>query len=61
MLEVVPAKVNQVLDLFGSLPLHKLGNTCKEPRLRIAGANGEWIIWAALDALKEAWQKPLRS
>ena len=61
VLEVVPAKVNQVLDLFGSLPLHKLGNTCKEPRLRIAGANGEWIIWAALDALKEAWQKPLRS
>jgi phosphoribosylformylglycinamidine synthase len=28
--------------------------------LRIAGADGEWIIWASLVQLKEAWQKPLR-
>jgi phosphoribosylformylglycinamidine synthase len=28
--------------------------------LRIAGANGEWIVWAQLADLKEAWQKPLR-
>ena len=34
--------------------------TCKEPRLRIAGANGEWVVWAALKDLKEAWQKPMR-
>ena len=33
---------------------------CKEPRLRIAGANGEWIVWAALKDLKEAWRKPMR-
>ena len=32
----------------------------KEPRLRIAGANGEWLVWAKLAELKEAWQKPLR-
>jgi phosphoribosylformylglycinamidine synthase len=60
VLEVVPDKVNQLLDLFGTLPVKKLGSVCKEPRLRIAGGNGEWIIWAALDSLKEAWQKPLR-
>ncbi|HMF19008.1 MAG TPA: phosphoribosylformylglycinamidine synthase subunit PurL, partial [Gemmataceae bacterium] len=60
VLEVAPDKVGTLLNLFGSAPVHKLGNTCKEPRLRIAGGNGEWIIWAGLDALKEAWQKPLR-
>jgi hypothetical protein len=32
----------------------------KEPRLRIAGRDGSWLIWQALDQLKEAWQSPLR-
>jgi phosphoribosylformylglycinamidine synthase len=27
--------------------------------LRIAGANGEWIVWQTLQQLKDAWQKPL--
>src|SRR5262249_3859726 len=60
VLEVAPVKVSDVLDLFGNLPVQKLGTTCGEPRLRIAGSNGEWIIWAGLDSLKEAWQRPLR-
>ena len=38
----------------------KVGTTVKEPRLRIAGASGEWLIWVKLAELKEAWQKPLR-
>jgi phosphoribosylformylglycinamidine synthase len=60
VLEITTDKVGQVLEHFQSLPVKKLGTICKEPRLRIAGGNGEWIIWAALDDLKEAWQKPLR-
>jgi phosphoribosylformylglycinamidine synthase len=32
----------------------------KEARLRIAGASGEWVVWAELAALKEAWQRPMR-
>jgi phosphoribosylformylglycinamidine synthase len=47
-------------EVFAGLPLVKIGTTVKEPRLRIAGANGEWLIWSKLDELKEAWQKPLR-
>jgi hypothetical protein len=39
----------------------RLGQTVKEPRLRIAGSNGEWVIRAQLAQLKEAWQKPLTS
>jgi phosphoribosylformylglycinamidine synthase len=42
------------------VPLVRIGQTVAEERLRIAGSNGEWVIWAALDDLKKAWQKPLR-
>jgi len=45
---------------MGDLPVTPLGKTVSEQRLRIAGANGEWIVWAKLSDLKEAWQKPLR-
>jgi len=46
--------------LFQGLPFAKIGVTVKEPRLRIADANGEWLVWAKLTELKEAWQAPLR-
>ncbi|HYV38048.1 MAG TPA: AIR synthase-related protein, partial [Gemmataceae bacterium] len=39
--------------------IQRLGQTTKEPRLRVAGANGEWILWATAKDMKEAWQKPL--
>ncbi len=60
VVEVEPAKARAFETALADVPLHKLGMTCKEPRLRIAGANGEWLIWAPLAQLKEAWQKPLR-
>jgi phosphoribosylformylglycinamidine synthase subunit PurSL len=60
VIEVAPAQVNEFQEVLRDVPLTHIGRTSKEPRLRIAGANGEWIVWAQLDALKEAWQKPLR-
>ena len=60
---LIEAKPDQAADLemlFAGLPLTKIGATVAEPRLRIAGANGEWVVWAKLADLKEAWQKPLR-
>jgi hypothetical protein len=39
--------------------MQRIGQTVKEPRLRIAGSGGDWIVWAALDQLKQAWQAPL--
>jgi phosphoribosylformylglycinamidine synthase len=42
------------------VPWQAIGETTKEQRLRIAGTSGEWVVWADLAALKEAWQKPLR-
>ena len=61
IVEVSPANVPALTELFGSeVPILKIGQTCKEQRLRIAGENGEWVVWTKLADLKEAWQKPLR-
>jgi phosphoribosylformylglycinamidine synthase subunit PurSL len=60
IMEVRPADAAALRAVFTGLPLARIGTTVKEPRLRIAGENGEWLIWSKLDDLKEAWQKPLR-
>jgi phosphoribosylformylglycinamidine synthase subunit PurSL len=61
LLEVTPSQASALEQCFRDrAPLLQIGTTVREPRLRIAGASGEWIIWAALGDLKEAWQKPLR-
>ena len=61
VVEVRPDRVSAFEACLGSdIPLTQIGQTCKEPRLRIAGASGEWIVLAQLADLKEAWQKPLR-
>jgi phosphoribosylformylglycinamidine synthase len=60
VVEVVPGQVAALRECLGDVPLTPIGQTCKEPRLRIAGAGGEWLVWANLADLKEAWQKPLR-
>jgi phosphoribosylformylglycinamidine synthase II len=62
LVEVQPDQATAFRACLGhDIPLSQLGQTCPEPRLRMAGANGEWLIWAQLSELKEAWQKPLRS
>jgi phosphoribosylformylglycinamidine synthase len=60
VLEIVPTKAQALRNLFADVPLAQIGQTVKEPRLRIAGADGEWLLWSSLADLKEAWQKPLR-
>jgi phosphoribosylformylglycinamidine synthase len=60
---VVEVRLNDakaIEQLFTGLPLARIGQTVTQPRLRMAGAGGEWLIWAKLADLKEAWQKPLR-
>jgi len=60
LVEVAPAQAQSLKDCFLNLPLAEIGKTCREPRLRIAGTAGDWIVSAKLAELKEAWQKPLR-
>jgi len=44
---------------FAGLPCRRVGRTVAEPRLRLGGGSGEWLVWASLDELKSAWQTPL--
>jgi phosphoribosylformylglycinamidine synthase len=60
VIEVAAANVQAVRESFTDVPLFPIGKTVKEQRLRVAGSNGEWLLWAQLADLKEAWQKPLR-
>ena len=60
VLEVKPTNVASLETALAGLPLVKLGSVVPQPRVRIAGGNGEWAIWASLDELREAWQAPLR-
>jgi phosphoribosylformylglycinamidine synthase len=59
VLEVPPGQLPGLQDLFAGLPFQRIGTTVKEPRLRVAGQSGDWIVWAPLEQLKQAWQKPL--
>ncbi|MGL6073329.1 MAG: phosphoribosylformylglycinamidine synthase subunit PurL [Fimbriiglobus sp.] len=61
VLEVVPEKLSELQKHFAGLSICDIGVTLAEPRLRIAGNSGEWLIWAKLAELKEAWQSPLRN
>jgi phosphoribosylformylglycinamidine synthase len=60
LIEAKPEHADRLRNGFAGLPFTRIGTTTAEPRLRVAGANGEWLIWAKLADLKEAWQKPLR-
>lgn len=60
LVEVQPDKVAAFVEQFTGLPHCEIGQTVREPRLRIAGTSGEWLVYAKLAELKEAWQKPLR-
>jgi phosphoribosylformylglycinamidine synthase len=60
VVEVAPGQCAVFEQAMKDVPLRRIGQTVAEPRLRIAGASGEWIVWASLSDLKEAWQRPLR-
>jgi phosphoribosylformylglycinamidine synthase subunit PurSL len=60
LVEVRLEDIEDFEDLFDGLPLISLGTVQREPRIRVAGADKEWILWARSGELKEAWQKPLR-
>jgi phosphoribosylformylglycinamidine synthase len=58
LVEVRPDQLPEFEACLGpEVPLTRLGVTVKERRLRIAGSGGEWVVWAALNDLKRAWQK----
>jgi hypothetical protein len=48
-------------ECLEDVPLLRIGRTCQEPDLRIAGNGGEYIVACPLADLKEAWHRPLGS
>ncbi|MBX9623188.1 MAG: phosphoribosylformylglycinamidine synthase subunit PurL [Gemmataceae bacterium] len=60
LIEAKPEHADALRAVFADVPCVRVGVATAEPRLRVAGANGEWLIWLKLAELKEAWQKPLR-
>jgi phosphoribosylformylglycinamidine synthase len=60
LVEVRPGDEEAFRRELGDVPVLAVGQTVAEKRLRIAGAGGEWVVWATLEELKEAWQGPMR-
>ena len=60
IVEVTPANAAAFEACMEDVRPGRLGQTCKEARLRIAGVNGDWVAWAALKDLKAAWQGAMR-
>jgi phosphoribosylformylglycinamidine synthase len=56
LVEVQPDKGGAFEAAFAGLPVAAAGTTVADPRLRIAGAGGEWVVWAPLAELRAAWQ-----
>ncbi|MCS6865453.1 MAG: AIR synthase-related protein, partial [Gemmataceae bacterium] len=60
LVEVKPEHAAAFEACCAGVPVVGVGRTVAEPRLRMAGSDGQWQIWVKLATLKEAWQKPLR-
>lgn len=59
LLEVEPAAVERLLEVFHGLPLVELGATTSSSRLQITGVNRQKVIDSDWNELKACWQKPL--
>src|SRR5205085_11309053 len=53
LVEVTPEQSAAFELCFTGQALTFVGQTTKEPRLRVAGAGGEWVAWVPLAELKE--------
>jgi phosphoribosylformylglycinamidine synthase len=60
ILEVRPGDVAPLADVFGGLPLGRLGEVTAVARLAVAGLDGTPVIDAPVSELKAAWQRPLK-
>ncbi|MGF1581001.1 MAG: phosphoribosylformylglycinamidine synthase subunit PurL [Gemmataceae bacterium] len=60
IVEVTPENAETFEKVTEGVPHVRVGKTVEDAHVRIAGLNGQWIVSASLEELKEAWQKPLR-
>ncbi len=60
VVEVRQQAADEFARLMQGLPLAMIGQVEKEPTLTVRGVNGKVVVRAAIAALKESWQAPLR-
>ncbi|MHC4365007.1 MAG: AIR synthase-related protein, partial [Planctomycetota bacterium] len=60
VVEVEPENYDTFAKLMLNLPFGQIGKVTEEETLTVKAQGGEVILTLGLDALKEAWQKPLR-
>jgi phosphoribosylformylglycinamidine synthase len=56
LVEVVPDKASEFEAVMAGSPCHRVGGTTREPRVRIAGTDGTWVIWATIDDITKAFR-----
>ena len=60
IVEVRPEKFNDFAKLLLGLPFGQIGKVIKDKKLVIKDSLGNTAVNAAIDILKNAWQKPLK-
>jgi phosphoribosylformylglycinamidine synthase len=59
VLEVTPQNAAAFEKAMAGVATQSIGKVVKEPRLRIAGPSGDWIVWIPLGDLTAAWRNTL--
>ncbi len=59
LIEVRPESASAIETIFDGLPLHRIGRTISEPRLRVVGSGERVWIDADLATLKKSWRRSL--
>jgi phosphoribosylformylglycinamidine synthase len=58
----VPVKTAELFEkTLQGVPFARIGETVSKPELTVYGTGGSVVVNADLSALKESWQKPLRT
>jgi phosphoribosylformylglycinamidine synthase len=59
LIEVEPAQVSRIEEVFAGLPFTRLGQVVSSGRVRATWENGQVLLDQGCAELKEAWQSPL--
>jgi phosphoribosylformylglycinamidine synthase len=59
LVEVEPAHADTLLAAFDGLPITDLGTTTESATVRVTDANGNCVLDAANEELKDVWKQPL--
>ena len=59
LVEVAPEKAEAFENAMAGSPCHRVGGTVRDQRVRIAGADGAWAVWATLADITKAFRGAL--